>query len=109
MDIVNPIPPRNATPKIWFMVLPFGRDANFNLIANHATPKIPITFPSMRPAMMPNDTGSIMVVPIELKSMAIPAFANAKRGITMSATGRCKSFSNLAAGVPISLMLSSNL
>ncbi len=104
--MVKPIPPKNATPKICFMVLPFGRVAIFNLIANHATPKIPITFPRIRPAIIPMDTGSIRVLPIELKSIAIPAFASANRGITSKATGRCKSCSNLLAGVPMALILS---
>jgi len=105
MDIVKPMPPSRAMPNIWLILLFLGRVAILLLMASQATPKMPITLPNTRPIIMPMGTGCIRVVPIEFKSMLMPALASANRGMTIRAMGRCRLFSSLEAGVPTWLML----
>jgi len=52
------------------------------------------------------ETGVMMVLLREEKSMAIPAFAKANRGIIINATGKCKSCSKREAGEPRALIFS---
>jgi hypothetical protein len=58
-----------------------SRTAILSLTAAHATPKIPSTFPTTSPAIIPIDMGCIMVSAMRSKSMAIPAFASANKGM----------------------------
>jgi NhaA family Na+:H+ antiporter len=55
-----------------------------------ATPKIPSTFPTTSPAIIPIDMGCIMVSAMRSKSMAIPAFASANKGIVAWAAVKLK-------------------
>jgi hypothetical protein len=56
IDIVNPIPPKILTAKIWNQFVPIGLAAKPPFMARKLKIKIPRGFPSIRPAIIPIDT-----------------------------------------------------
>jgi len=84
-DIVNPIPPKSATPVMCFQLAPCGSELRPNFTINHEKSRIPINLPKTRPENTPIDTGLM----IELKKslpMMMPELASANRGIMAKAT-----------------------
>ena len=77
--IVNPIPQRNDTPKMSYIVILLGKLHNLNLIEIYVSSVIPIGLPSSNPSIIP--IGTVFerdAKLIEFKS--ISALKNAKSG-----------------------------
>ena len=86
MLIVNPIPPRNAMPKICLHRKSEDSLASFILTARNDRPKIPINFPITRPRIIPQELS--VVNPERILSGKIMAvLARANMGRITNATG----------------------
>ena len=57
IDMVNPIPAKKATPRIWVQFTPSGNEANLNYTTNIENIVMPSHLPKTRPAIIPNDIG----------------------------------------------------
>ena len=53
IDMVNPIPPKNPTPRIYFQFKSSGSLHNPMLTAKNVKRKIPIGFPKIKPRNIP--------------------------------------------------------
>ena len=81
IDTVNPIPQTTHTLANAFHVVLAGSWTNLSLIASHENEKTPMNFPSTRPSITARPTPEKRL-PMLICERSIPAFANAKRGMT---------------------------
>ena len=93
IDMVNPIPPRNPAPRIFFQVNSAGNEHNPRILPKKHIETMPKGFPINNPQSIP--------IPLEdaielntLLSIANAVLANANNGRIKKATGLCKKSCN---------------
>ena len=97
-DMVNPTPPKSATPVICFHPARSGKLLQPVLTKIQVNNKIPINLPKTNPVNTPMETGLI----IELNRSApiiIPELARANNGMITKATHGCRLYSIFWSGV----------
>lgn len=97
MDMVNPIPARSPTPRIWRQVLPSGKELNFNFVQIYDVNRIPTGFPISSPKVIPKPNGAVNPASISFSSVIL-VLAKAKSGIMIKLTGFTKACSKRSKG-----------
>src|SRR5574344_2431541 len=111
-DIVNPIPPRQATPNSIFQFELAGVSPNPVLTANQLANVIPSGLPSTNPKKMPIPTPPISgeywnTLKYEGLVICTPALAKAKIGIIKKLTHGVRVRSNIAANPSVPFLAGS--
>lgn len=86
IDIVKPIPPRQATPMRMGQLEFLGITPRPNLIVNQHRNKIPIGLPKTNPQKTPKDWVEAKILKSAILLISTPVLANANIGITKKVT-----------------------
>src|SRR5687768_186139 len=95
--MVNPIPASRETPNKYLQFRSPGMMAMPDLIAIKQASKMPATFPTMRPAIIPNELREVSVLN-RSDGKTITVFTKANTGSTKNATGLCRRCCNRNEG-----------
>ena len=91
MDIVNPIPAKQAVPKRKCQFNPLDSIPTPNFTAKYEKKKMPIGLPKTKPIIIPNELLEIRLLNISSGITTI-VLASTKRGRIKNATGLCNLF-----------------
>ena len=101
IDIVKPIPPRQATPINIFHEVFCGISHSPSLTQIHDNSVMPRGLPTTKPKNMPKNTGEskIWSIGIDVPVSDTPELARANAGITMNETNPCRPYSSRCDGL----------